>query len=75
MDICFAFASWLCLYSFKKLIFPEDEFLFQYTVIFFLPIVKGKQEQQQQQKNAITLETNLYFTTRGCQAPFLRILL
>lgn len=50
MDICFAFASWLCLYSLKKLIFPEDEFLFQYTVIFFLPIVKGKQEQQQQQK-------------------------
>lgn len=25
-------------------------------------------------KNAITLETNLYFTTRGCQVPFLRIL-
>lgn len=34
----------------KKFIFPEDE-LFQYTVIFFLLIVKGKQELKKKKCN------------------------
>lgn len=55
----------------EVLSFLEAKHFFQYTVICFLSIVKGKQ----QLKKKLPWKQVFYFTTRGCQALFQAVIL